>query len=107
MTKFLQVITTTDSRERASDMAQHLLKRRLAGCVQVSGPISSTYWWEGELVTSEEWACVIKTAADRYEEVEQEIRTRHTYDEPEILACPIVAGSAGYLRWLGESLEGR
>lgn len=105
MSDFIQVITTTDSAGEAHDIAQHLLMQRLAGCVQVSGPIASSYWWEGQLESSEEWSCAIKTTASRYAEVEREIRAKHSYDEPEVIALPIVAGSESYLAWLASVVE--
>jgi periplasmic divalent cation tolerance protein len=72
--------------------------------VQTVGPISSRYRWQGEVETAEEWLCLVKTSAERYGEVEAAIRELHSYDEPEIVATPIVAGSSGYLGWLGENL---
>lgn len=105
MTGFVQVVTTTDTKDRATTIARHLLNRRLAGCVQVTGPIISSYWWKGKIETSEEWCCVIKTAADRYQEVEREVRAVHSYEEPEILAFPVVSGSKTYLDWLAGSMK--
>lgn len=55
MTEFIQVITTVDSKENAEKIAEKLLKLQLAGCIQVYGPITSTYWWKGKLETSYEW----------------------------------------------------
>jgi len=105
MTEFIQVITTVDSRENAVKIAERLLERRLAGCVQVSGPITSSYWWEGRIETSEEWYCVIKTAAGLYKDVEREIVSAHPYEVPEILALPVVDGSKPYLDWLADSMR--
>ena len=105
MTDYIQVVTTVDDREKAGQIARHLLERRLAGCVQVDGPIVSAYWWQGEIETAEEWRCVIKTSADRYADVERAIRAVHPYDEPEILACPVVFGSETYLAWLQDSMQ--
>jgi periplasmic divalent cation tolerance protein len=68
--------------------------------VQVSGPITSTYWWQGQIEQAQEWLCTVKTRKDLYTELEQAIREIHTYDEPEILAKEIVEGSAGYLDWV-------
>lgn len=73
--------------------------------MQVIGPIASTYRWQGEVERAREWLCLAKTAADRYPEVEAAIRELHSYEEPEIVATPIVAGSAGYLAWLGEGVS--
>ena len=72
--------------------------------MQVLGPISSRYRWRGEVETAQEWLCLAKTEASRYPEVEAAIRELHSYEEPEIVATPIVAGSAGYLAWLSQSV---
>jgi periplasmic divalent cation tolerance protein len=82
MTEFIQVVTTVDTKERADTIARRLLEGRLAGCVQVAGPISSSYWWKGRLETAAEWFCVVKTSAGLYDEVEAAIRAVHTYEFP-------------------------
>lgn len=105
MTEHLQVLTTIDSEEAAERIAVALVERRLAACVQVLGPLTSTYRWQGEVERAREWMCVAKTTAARYPEVEAAIRELHPYDEPEIVATPIVAGSKGYLDWIGASLD--
>jgi len=105
MPNFIQVLTTTPSKAHATEIAQHLLNRHLAGCVQISGPITSSYWWEGKLETAEEWYCIIKTTADRYAKVEAEIRATHKYEVPEILAFSVVVGSKDYLGWLAGTLK--
>lgn len=105
MTDCIQVVTTVDTRENADKIARCLLDCRLAGCVQVDGPIASSYWWQGKVETAEEWRCVIKTTAARYAEVEREIRAAHPYEEPEILAVRAVAGSVTYLAWLADSVR--
>ena len=104
MAEYLQVLTTAGSEEEAERISAALVERRLAACVQVFGPIASRYRWQGEVETAREWICVAKTEAARYEGVEAAIRELHSYDEPEIVATPIVAGSRGYLDWVSESL---
>ena len=106
MTNVVQVITTVDTREEALRIGKLLVERKLAACAQVAGPITSAYWWDGAVQTDEEWYCVAKTREDRYGEVEREISATHPYDEPEILAVPVVAGSSGYLRWVAQSVAG-
>jgi periplasmic divalent cation tolerance protein len=103
--EYLQVTTTTGSEEEAERIAEALVERRLAACVQVIGPISSRYRWQGAVETAEEWLCAAKTTVDRYAELEQAIRDLHSYDEPEIVATPIVAGSPGYLEWVSRNVE--
>jgi periplasmic divalent cation tolerance protein len=102
MSKYIQVITTTDSREAAGKIAETLVKKKLAACVQVSGPISSTYEWQGKFENTEEWYCVIKTRESLYGKVEEAIKAVHTYEVPEIISLPITAGNPAYLAWIDE-----
>jgi periplasmic divalent cation tolerance protein len=102
---YLQVLTAAGSEQEAERISAALVERRLAACVQVLGPVASRYRWQGEIETAREWLCLAKTGAGRYEEIEAAIRELHSYDEPEIVATPIVAGSKGYLAWLGDSVD--
>ena len=104
MADHLQVLTTVGSEEDAERISTALVERRLAACVQTLGPIASRYRWQGKVETAREWQCLAKTDAARYPEVEAAIRKLHPYDEPEIVATPIVAGSAGYLAWVSENV---
>jgi periplasmic divalent cation tolerance protein len=104
MSDFLIVSTTTASKEDAARISRAVLEPRLAACVQVVGPVSSTYWWQGKLEQSEEWLCLIKTSLAHYPELEQAVRQAHKYENPELVAVPIEAASAAYLQWLGQEL---
>ena len=104
MTGYIQVLTTTETEDDANMIARTLVEDRLAGCVQVVGPISSTYRWNDGIETATEWLCLIKTSSERYAEVEARIREIHPYEVPEILAVPVVAGSSAYLKWLDGEL---
>jgi periplasmic divalent cation tolerance protein len=101
----VQVVTTTAERADAERIASALVERRLAACVQIGGPIHSYYRWQGAVEHGEEWVCTIKTTGQAYEHVEQAIRELHPYDEPEILALPIVNGSKGYLQWVTDQID--
>lgn len=105
--EYLQVQTTTDSRSEAMELARAAVQARLAACGQVAGPVASTYWWNDELERAEEWFVFLKLPADRYEELAAFIKQRHSYDEPEILATAIVAGSASFLRWIRDETRPR
>lgn len=102
MNEFVQVMTTTQRKEDAQRIAEVLVEKRLAACVQIVGPITSLFRWQGQIESVEEWQCHIKTRAALYEDVEREVRANHPYEVPEILALPIVAGSRDYLAWLRE-----
>ena len=107
MTGFVQVLTTAGSEEEAGRIAELLVERKLAACVQVIGPIVSRYRWQGAVEEGREWQCLAKTTRAAYEAVEAAIREAHSYDEPEIIATPIVAGSAGYLAWIEANVGDR
>jgi periplasmic divalent cation tolerance protein len=100
----VQVLTTAGSEEEAARIASLLVERRLAACVQVVGPIVSRYRWRGKIEEDREWQCLVKTTRAAYEAVESAIREVHSYDEPEIIATPIIAGSAGYLAWIDQNV---
>jgi len=104
MTEYVQVLTTVDSEAVAERVATALIEARLAACVQTAGPIVSRYRWQGKVEEQREWQCLAKTEAALYPEVEKAIRAVHPYEEPEILAIPILTGSAGYLAWISESV---
>jgi len=100
--RYLQVQTTTDSRAEAMELSRAAVEARLAACAQVAGPVASVYWWDDGLERAEEWLVLLKLPADRYDELAAFITERHSYDEPEIVALPIVAGSVAYLNWMRE-----
>lgn len=100
MADIIEIRTTTDDRDGAHKIAQLLVSQRLAACAQISGPITSIYWWDGEMSETDEWMCSIKTRKELYKIVEQTIRLNHTYNEPEIVALEYTAGSQSYLAWI-------
>ena len=102
MSEFLQIITTTDTKELAKQIAETLVEKKIAACVQISGPIISTYEWKGKIENAEEWYCVIKTRKNLYKKVEESIKVLHPYDVPEIIALPILEGNQAYLDWIDE-----
>ncbi len=103
--EILVVTTTTARKDEAETLAGELVSRRLAACVQIVGPISSIFHWQGKVEHGEEWLCQIKTRRDKFIELEAVIRELHPYDVPEILATPVAATSESYSRWLREELD--
>jgi len=104
MSGYIQVVTTTEKEDDALAIAQDLVQRRLAGCVQIVGPVRSVYRWRERVETAQEWQCWIKSREELYPQIEKAILAGHPYEEPEILALPVTEGSAGYLAWLDASL---
>ncbi|WP_405985635.1 divalent-cation tolerance protein CutA [Streptomyces sp. NBC_00872] len=100
-----QVSTATGTREEAVALAKSVVTARLAAGAQVVGPVVSVFWHRGEFGTGEEWQLLLKTRADRYPELETHLLRHHPWDNPEVAAVPLVAGSAAYLRWVGTTTE--
>ncbi len=105
MEKYIQITTTLDKREDAAKLAQQLVVQRLAACVQIVGPITSSYRWKKQIEVSEEWLCLIKTEERLYSVVENKIKKIHPYELPEIVALPITRGSREYLSWISQEVE--
>jgi len=107
MGEFFQVQTTFGRREDADRCGATLVERGYAACAQVLGPLASTYRWRGQVETSEEWLCLIKTSRKHYRQVEQAIIELHPYETPQIIALPIAMGSAAYLAWVAEQTSSK
>ena len=106
MADVMQITTTTPTESAAQVIAGAIIEERLAACAQIIGPITSTYWWQGEIETAQEWLCVIKSREGLYEKIEQAILKLHSYETPEIIATPMTRGDARYLAWIDETLAG-
>lgn len=101
MNQALIVLTTLPSQESALELAEDLVGKRLAACVNILPPMTSVYKWKGKLEKGQEHQLLIKTSADRYPELEALIRRSHPYELPEIIALPVAAGLHAYLDWVG------
>jgi periplasmic divalent cation tolerance protein len=100
----LLVLTTVARAEDAERIAEALVERRLAACVNVLPGVRSIYRWKGAVERDEERLLVVKTRADRFDALRDAILALHPYEVPEVVAVPIEAGSPAYLRWLDESV---
>jgi periplasmic divalent cation tolerance protein len=105
MTNSIVVLSTCASGEEAERLARQLLEVRLAACVNVITQIRSYYWWKGKVEESGEWMLVIKTSRDLFEQVRTVLESAHSYELPEVLALPVIAGSPNYLSWLEGQLQ--
>ncbi len=100
MTEALLVLTNCPDEEVADRIARTLVEQGLAACVNRLSSVHSTYRWQGAVERATETPLLIKTTRTRYTEVEQTIRALHPYEVPEIVAVPVEAGFAAYLRWI-------
>jgi periplasmic divalent cation tolerance protein len=83
-----------------------LVAERLAACAQVLGPLWSSYRWQGAAERAEEWYCHLKTTMERLPALRIRVRELHSYQVPEIIALPIVAGDNDYLEWIRAEVKG-
>jgi periplasmic divalent cation tolerance protein len=97
------VLVACGGAEQASAIARATVEARVAACAQML-PIRSCYRWQGEVVEEAEVLVLLKTRADRFDEVERVVRSVHDYEIPEIVALPLTAGTADYLAWVDAEL---
>lgn len=95
------VLTTASSPELAEELAKKIIESKLAACVQVQ-QIRSYYMWKGVACNEPECLLFIKARSAQYQELEDFVRKHHTYETPEIIQLPIVAGFSPYLQWIDE-----
>ena len=104
MTNKIVVLSTCGSQEEAERLAREVVERRLAACVNVIPRVASFYRWQGKLESAEEWLLLIKSTRERFEDLKNALEKAHTYELPEVIALPVVDGSANYLNWLESNL---
>ena len=102
MDEIVIVLTNLPDRAAAVKLAQELVARRLAACVNVLAECTSVYRWKGGIENTAEVPVLIKTRAERYAEVEATIRSLHPYELPEIIAVPVRHGFDEYLQWMAD-----
>jgi len=105
MSEALIVLTNCPNADIADRIARTLVESGLAACVNRLAPVDSIYRWQGAVERATETPLLVKTTRARYTEVEQAIRALHPYEVPEIIAVPVAAGFAPYLRWVADATE--
>jgi periplasmic divalent cation tolerance protein len=106
MTDTVIVTTVVDDATVAQRLAHDAVESRLAACAQVgSTPITSTYWWRGEIETATEYTVTFKTAADLSDDLVTHLAREHPYDVPEILITPVLGGHQPYIDWVDEQTD--
>jgi len=99
------VFITAPNKEEAARLADMLVEKRLAGCVQILPGVESVYRWQGQIEREEEVLLIAKTLSEKFDELSREVMVLHSYETPEIIALPIVSGSGPYLEWLRASVN--
>lgn len=98
------ILVTAASQARAKNIAAALVEAKLAACVAIT-PIESIYTWEGKVNTDSEWQLTIKTRSSLFSLVSVKVKSLHSYEVPEIIALPIIAGSQSYLDWIAANVK--
>jgi periplasmic divalent cation tolerance protein len=104
MTGKIVVIASCGSEEEAARIAGHLVSEKLAACVSVIPKVRSFYRWEGRVEDSAEVLMLIKSSHDLFDRLRSELQARHSYQIPEVLALPVLAGAPNYLAWMDGEL---
>ena len=104
MSDKLIVLSTASSSEEARTIANALVERKQAACVNILPGVESIYWWEGKVDKAQELLLIIKTTSGAFDRVQATIKELHSYSVPECVAIEIKYGSENYLSWIGESV---
>ena len=105
MTDAIVILVTAGSEAEAEMIAKAVVEEQLAACVNILSSMRSVYRWEGKVTDDREWLLLIKTRAERFAAVETRVKALHSYQVPEVIALPIMAGTEEYLRWLREETK--
>ena len=100
MSDEIVVLITASSTEEAQKLGKELVQTKLAACVNVIPDIISIFNWQDEVCEEGEVLMIVKTSGEKFSALEKTIKQEHSYDVPEIIALPIVAGSKEYLNWI-------
>lgn len=99
-------LVTASSPEEAAKLANLLLERHLAACVNILPAVDSSYWWKGNLESARESLLIIKSKASLGERIVSLVKEAHSYQVPEVIALPIIGGNPDYLAWIDSEAGG-
>lgn len=103
--KYCVVFMTAPQGPEAGSLAHMLLKKRLCACVNIVKGMASFFWWQGKIDAAGESLLIAKTEQRLVKKIIREVSRAHSYSVCEIIALPIVAGHAPYLKWISSSLK--
>ena len=99
------VLITAGSEEEAHKIAELLVNEKKAACVNILPGVDSLFWWEGKIDSARESLLLVKTKTSLFPEVVELVKRTHSYEVPEVIALPIIAGSDDYLKWLDAACQ--
>ena len=103
--KHIIVFITAANKKEAEKIAKGLISKRLAACVNIVDKISSVFWWQGKADSATESLLIVKSKQAAFKKIIREVKKLHSYEVPEIIAVPIIAGEKKYLEWLNDSVR--
>ena len=106
MGEYQLVLSTAPDLETAKKIAEYLIEQKIAACCNLLPAMQSVYSWKGKTETEQEVLLLIKSTEENYKKIEHAITELHPYEIPEIIATEIVKGSALYLNWISDTVEG-
>lgn len=101
--KHAVLLITTATPEEAHKIANGLLEKKKAACVNIVDNIHSHFWWQGKIDSARENLLIVKTRASLIPEVVRLVKELHSYSVPEVIALPVIGGNPDYLKWIDES----
>jgi len=104
-TPYIIILVTTSSKMDAENIAQRLLEQKLIACANIIGPVSSHFHWHGNVEHAEEFLVLMKSRLNLFKTVSEQVKIMHSYEIPEVLALPVIAGDEQYLNWLAACLK--
>ena len=103
--EYVVVFITAATADEAQSIANILISRRKAACVNIVPQVHSMFWWQGKIDYTDEALLIVKTKSPLLEELIELVKRNHSYDVPEIIALPIIGGNRDYLQWLDDETE--
>jgi periplasmic divalent cation tolerance protein len=102
---YIVIFITASDKKEARRIAAELIKKRLAACVNIIDGIESFFWWRGKAERAKEALLIVKSKKERLTKIIKTIKAMHSYEVPEIIALPVIAGDEPYLRWIDASVR--
>jgi periplasmic divalent cation tolerance protein len=99
---YIAIFVTAPSKKEAETIARRLLKKRLVACVNILEGIESFFWWQKKIDTAKEALLIVKSTKTKFNKIAKLVKSLHSYEVPEIIALPVIAGNKDYLGWIDE-----
>jgi periplasmic divalent cation tolerance protein len=102
---YIVVLVTAKDKKEANKIATALVKAKLGACVNIVDKIDSIFFWAGKIDQAQESLLIIKSKQEKLPKIIKLVKSLHSYEVPEIIAIPIIAGDKPYLRWIDAALR--